>query len=186
MINFVCMKIFDVIILVLNEELILVWQVEQLYVFLKIYFFIEGQWQIVIVDNGFIDWILEIVQEFSNCILEVIFVKVFCCGVGLVLKIFWGQFKVDIVGYMDFDLAIDLLYFLEVYWVIVEEDYDVVYVFCLYFKFKVVNWLFKCEVASWVFNLMFKMYFGVGFLDGMCGFKWLKWEVYLELYEVGV
>ncbi len=185
MTNPVRMKTFDVTIPVLNEEPTLARQVEQLHAFLKTHFPTEGQWQIVIADNGSTDRTLEIAQELSNRIAEVTFVKVPRRGVGLALKTSWGQSKADIVGYMDLDLATDLPHFLEAYRAIAEEDYDVVYASRLHPKSKVVNRPFKREVASRVFNLMLKTYLGVGFSDGMCGFKWLKREVYPELHEAG-
>ena len=41
------------------------------------------------------------------------------------------------------------------------------------------------EFTSRVFNFILKTYLGVGFSDGMCGFKWLRRDVYQPLHEAG-
>ena len=95
-------------------------------------------------------------------------------GVGLALKTSWSQSEADIVGYMDLDLATDLSHFLEVYKAIAKQDYDIVYGTRLHQKSKVINRPFKRELASRIFNILLKVYLGVKFSDGMCGFKFLK------------
>lgn len=179
------MKTFDVTIPVLNEEPTLAQNIQQLHGFLRQHFPDGGQWQIVIADNGSTDRTLEIAQDLSSRIPEVTFVKVPRRGVGLALKTSWDQSKADIVGYMDLDLATDLPHFLEAYRAIAEEGYDVVYASRLHPDAQVAGRSFKREVASRGFNLLLKAYLGVNFSDGMCGFKWLKREVYPELHAAG-
>ena len=179
------MKTFDVTIPVLNEEPTLAQNVQVLHAFLKQNFPAEGQWQIVIADNGSTDRTLEIARGLSEEISEVTFVKVPRRGVGLALKTSWGQSSADILGYMDLDLATDHPHFLEAYKAIAEEDYDVVYGSRLHRDAQVINRPFKREIASRGFNFILKSYLGVKFSDGMCGFKWLKREVYPELHEAG-
>lgn len=176
---------FDITIPVLNEEETLDQNVRILHAFLKENFPAEGQWQIVIADNGSTDRTLDIARALSDEIPEVIFVKVPEKGVGLALKTSWGQSEADIVGYMDLDLATDLPHFLETYRAIAQEDYDIVYATRLHPGSKVIGRTLKREVASRVFNLLLRLYLGVRFSDGMCGFKFLKRSVYPKLYESG-
>ncbi len=176
---------FDLTIPVLNEEATLEQNTRILHGFLKEHFPQEGQWQIVIADNGSTDRTPEIARAMSQAIPEVTFLKVPEKGVGLALKTSWGQSQADIVGYMDLDLATDLPHFLEAYKAIASRGYDLVYGSRLHPRAEVVNRPFKREVASRVFNAMLKAYLGVRFSDGMCGFKFLRREVYPQLYEAG-
>ena len=86
---------------------------------------------------------------------------------------------------MDLDLATDLPHFLEAYDALAHQGYDIVYGSRLHPGAKVVNRPFKREVASRIFNLLLKLYLGVRFSDGMCGFKFLRREAYPRLYDAG-
>ena len=176
---------FDITIPVLNEEPTLDQNVRILHAFIKGHFPEKHQWKIVIADNGSTDRTLDIAQTLSDEIAEVTYVKVPRRGVGLALKTSWGQSKADIVGYMDLDLATDLSHFLEVYKAISEEDYDLVYATRLHPRSKVVGRTLKREISSRIFNLLLKLYLGVRFSDGMCGFKFLKRSIYPTLFEAG-
>lgn len=176
---------FDVTIPVLNEEATLAEQVRQLHAFLRQHFPQADQWRIVIADNGSTDQTRTIAQELSEQFASVDWVSVPRRGVGLALKTSWGQSQADIVGYMDLDLATDLPHFLEAYKALAEDDYDVVYATRLHPRSKVIGRSLKREIASRGFNAILKVYLGVGFSDGMCGFKFLKRSVYPALYEGG-
>lgn len=176
---------FDVTLPVLNEAATLDRQVRILYEFLKTNFPEKGQWHIVIADNGSTDRTPQIAQQLTAELPQVAFVKVPERGVGLALKTSWGQSQADIVGYMDLDLATDLPHFLEAYQAIAEKDCDIVYATRLHPRSQVVGRTLKREIASRVFNLLLKLYLGVGFSDGMCGFKFLKRAAYQKLYEGG-
>lgn len=176
---------FDITIPVLNEEATLQEQVRKLHVFIVRHFPDTNQWKIVIADNGSTDQTealgLSLEKEFSN--LQ--FLKVPDRGVGLALKTSWSQSKAAIVGYMDLDLATGLDHFLEAYQAIAEEGYDMVYGTRLHPAAKVVGRTLKREISSRVFNQLLRIYLGVRFSDGMCGFKWLKREHYPALYGRG-
>ncbi len=176
---------FDVTIPVLNEEATLEQQVLILHGFLKKHFPTPGQWRIVIADNGSKDRTLEIAQSLQSRHPEIVPLTVPRKGVGLALKHSWGLSKADMVGYMDLDLATDLPHFLEAYDAIANKNYDLVYATRLHPKSKVVGRTVKREITSRVFNLILKTYLNVGFSDGMCGFKWLKREVYPPLHQGG-
>ena len=179
------MMTFDITIPVLNEEVTLEQNVRILHRFLRAHFTEAGQWQIVIADNGSIDRTLDIARALSEEVPEITYVKVPEKGVGLALKTSWGQSQADIVGYMDLDLATGLPHFLEAYDALAHQGFDIVYGSRLHPKAQVINRPFKREVASRIFNLLLKLYLGVRFSDGMCGFKFLRREVYPKLYQAG-
>ncbi|MEZ4986606.1 MAG: glycosyltransferase [Saprospiraceae bacterium] len=176
---------FDVTIPVLNEALTLADNVGVLHRFLKDNFPQPGQWRIVIADNGSTDNTRTIAASLSQDFEEVHWVSVPRKGVGLALKTSWGQSQADIVGYMDLDLATDLPHFLRAYQALAQENYDLVYATRLHPQAQVLNRTFKREVASRVFNFLLKIYLGVRFSDGMCGFKFLRREILSDLMEGG-
>jgi glycosyltransferase involved in cell wall biosynthesis len=176
---------FDVTIPVLNEEPTLEVQVLTLLSFLKKNFTQPGQWRIVIADNGSTDRTFEIAEQLHQKHPEIVPLRVPRKGVGLALKTSWGQSQADMVGYMDLDLATDLPHFFEAYDAIANGGYDIVYGTRLHRKSKVIGRTLKREITSRVFNFILKAYLRVKFSDGMCGFKWLRRDVYPPLHEAG-
>lgn len=176
---------FDITIPVLNEEATLQRQVGILHAFLKDHFTTQGQWKIIIADNGSEDRTRAIAQQLSEEYPAVHWVSVPRRGVGLALKTSWGQSKADIVGYMDLDLATDLQHFPQAYDALVQQGCDLVYGSRLHPNAEVINRPFKREVASRGFNFLLKSYLGVGFSDGMCGFKFLHRSILGDLMSGG-
>ena len=176
---------FDVTIPVLNEAPTLDRQVRILYDFLEKNFPDKDQWQIIIADNGSTDETPQIAQTLGEELPGVRLLRVPKRGVGLALKHSWGQSEADIVGYMDLDLATDLSHFLEAYYALTEDDYELVYATRLHPRARVIGRSTKREISSRVFNRLLKLYLKVGFSDGMCGFKWLKRELYPALHAGG-
>ncbi|MBI5914171.1 MAG: glycosyltransferase [Bacteroidetes bacterium] len=177
---------FDVTIPVLNEEATLEQQVLILHAFLKKnYPPGADQWRIVIADNGSKDRTFEIARSLQARHPEIVPLTVPRRGVGLALKTSWSQSQADIVGYMDLDLATDLPHFPEAYDAIANHGYDLVYGTRLHPKSKVIGRTLKREITSRMFNFILKTYLNVSFSDGMCGFKWLRREVYPPLHEAG-
>jgi glycosyltransferase involved in cell wall biosynthesis len=176
---------FDVTIPVLNEEATLDKQVRLLHAFLEQYYPADGQWRIVIADNGSTDNTRHIAAALCDAFPEVALVKVPEKGVGLALKTSWQASKADMVGYMDLDLATDLQHFIQAYNAIATEGFDLVYGTRLHPKSTVIGRSIKREVTSRVFNLMLKTYLGTHFSDGMCGFKWLRREHVQPLIAAG-
>lgn len=170
---------------VLNEEPTLERQVLVLHGFLKKHFPEKGQWRIVIADNGSTDRTFEIAESLAKKHPEIQPLTVPRRGVGLALKHSWGQSQADMVGYMDLDLATDLPHFLEAYEAIAKNGYDLVYGTRLHPKAKVIGRSLKREISSRGFNFILRNYLGIKFSDGMCGFKWLRRDVYPQLYEAG-
>ena len=179
------MMTFDVTIPVLNEEATLERQVLTLRNFLVKHYPSAGQWRIVIADNGSKDRTLEIANSLHKRYPEVVPLTVPRKGVGLALKTSWSQSQADIVGYMDLDLATDLAHFPEAYDAIANQGFDLVYATRLHPRAQVVGRTLKREITSRVFNFLLKTYLHVGFSDGMCGFKWLRREVYPQLHAGG-
>ncbi len=164
---------FDITIPVLNEEATLDRQVRVLHTFLKNKFPDPGQWRIVIADNGSTDQTAHIAEVLCDDFPEVRLIRVPEKGVGLALKTSWTNSDADIVGYMDLDLATDLHHFIQAYHALATEGFDLVYGTRLHKGSKVIGRTLKREITSRVFNLMLKVYLGIRFSDGMCGFKWL-------------
>lgn len=176
---------FEVTIPVLNEEATLVRQVGILRDFLVDHFPDTSQWRIVIADNGSTDATRQLAEQLSQDYGEVAWVSVPRRGVGLALKTSWGQSEADIVGYMDLDLATDLSHFLEAYQAIAVAGFDFVYATRLHPRSEVIGRSLKREIASRVFNLLLKIYLGVRFSDGMCGFKFLRRDSLSDLMAGG-
>lgn len=176
---------FDVTIPVLNEEASLERQVRILHHFLSEHFPESGQWRIVIADNGSTDNTRHIAAALSDDLPEVVLVQVPERGVGLALKTSWTASQADIVGYMDLDLATDLRHFIQAYHALNTEGFDLVYGSRLHSRSKVIGRTVKREITSRVFNTILKMYLGVRFSDGMCGFKWLRREFVAPLMAGG-
>ena len=175
---------FDVTIPVLNEEKTLDRQVKILYAFLKLHFPTPNQWRIVIADNGSTDDTQKIGAALASQIAEVQLLRVPSKGVGLALKTSWAQSDADIVGYMDLDLATDLTHFLETMKALTEQNQDFVYTTRLHARSRVIGRTLKREVTSRIFNMMLKLYLGVRFSDGMCGFKFL-WRKHVPMLQAG-
>ncbi len=176
---------FDITIPVLNEAETLDRQVRILHTFLLKNFPDTSQWQIVIADNGSTDATPQIASKLSLEMPEIRLVKVPEKGVGLALKTSWTQSNADIVGYMDLDLATDLQHFIQAYNALATEGFDVVYGTRLHRDSKVLGRTLKREITSRVFNFILKMYLGVRFSDGMCGFKWLHRKHVKKLMDGG-
>lgn len=176
---------FDVTIPVLNEELTLERQVRILHGFLQQHFPQDGQWKIVIADNGSTDNTRHIAAALCDEMPEIQLVRVPEKGVGLALKTSWSASKADMVGYMDLDLATDLQHFIQAYNALDTEGFDVVYGTRLNAKSRVIGRTIKREITSRVFNLILRSYLGIKFTDGMCGFKWLRREHVPTLIEGG-
>ena len=176
---------FDITIPVLNEEETLDRQIRMLDDFLCRHFPDRTLWCIVIADNGSTDQTTHIAGSLANQLPEVRLVRVPEKGVGLALKTSWSQSRADMVGYMDLDMATDLLHFIQAYNALATEGYDLVYGTRLHPKSRVIGRTLKREITSRVFNFIVKRYLGTRFSDGMCGFKWLKREFVRPLMEGG-
>ena len=179
------MRTFDVTLPVLNEAPTLDRQVRTLHAFLSEHYPSADRWRIVIADNGSTDGTFDIAEQLQNQLPGIQALRVPRRGVGLALKTSWGQSDADIVGYMDLDLATDLRHFPEAITALTEDKADLVYATRLHADSRVIDRPLKREISSRSFNYLLRAYLGVGFSDGMCGFKWLRREILPDLMAGG-
>lgn len=144
-----------------------------------------GQIDLVIADNGSDDGTQAICEGLVQELSGVRYLRLGERGVGLALKASWGQSEADIIGYMDLDLATDLVHLREALAPLVKDEADIVTGSRLLPQSKVVNRSPVRAFVSRVFNAMLSAYLQVRFSDGMCGFKFLQRRHLADLRELG-
>lgn len=169
----------SIVLPVLNEEARLAQGVAKLIDFKAKH---KLEFEIIIADNGSIDKTAEIAKN-----LAVKFADIKCIflpekGVGRALKQAWANSASTYVGYMDVDLATDLNHLLEVF-DLIEKNVPVINGSRLLPGAKVINRSSQREISSRIFNKILQWRLGVHFSDGMCGFKFLKRELFLEIMD---
>lgn len=175
---------FEVTIPVLNEEKWLALNIQRVVAYLRKEWPDPDDWMVVISDNGSTDDTLKIGLQLANENPNIKYIRLDEKGVGLALQTSWAQSKAEIVGYMDLDLATDLSH-LKAALIALSSGHDIVYGTRLHHKSIVKGRSLKRTWTSKVFNLLLRKYLGVPISDGMCGFKFLRKEVYARLYENG-
>ena len=176
----------DIVIPVLNEEESLDENVHFIVNFLDESIGNQYDYRVVIADNGSTDKTQEIGLNLSSILSDkVAYFKVPAKGVGLALKSYWKESSADIVGYMDLDMATDLKHVREALDCFKNNNTDIVYGSRLHKNSVVVGRTLKREITSRVFNWVLKMYLRTKFSDGMCGFKFLKRNVFETLLNKG-
>lgn len=143
-----------------------------------------SEWKIVIADNGSYDMTEKIAKDLENEFKAIRYIRLEEKGVGLALHTSWAKSNADVVGYMDLDLATNLIHFKEAMQAM-DAGYDIVYATRLHPKSKVKGRSIKRELSSRCFNLILRRYLNVRFSDGMCGFKFLKKDKYSVLHKHG-
>lgn len=177
---------FDITIPVLNEEAELEPNVRRILSFIDSEDLSKHKFRIVIADNGSTDSTYAIADRLSKALPgRVASIRLEKRGVGLALKTSWTASEADIVGYMDLDLATDLSHLRDVVKAFESSECDILYGSRLHKHSKVIGRPLKREITSRVFNMLLKFYLGVSFSDGMCGFKFMKREVFPKLYAGG-
>lgn len=168
------MTTLEITIPVLDEEETLDRQVRIVDAYLREHFDADFQSRILIGDNGSTDRTEQIGKALERDLERVRYVNVGRRGVGLALKTCWGMSDADLVGYMDLDLATDLKHLKDAIAPLAADQADVVVGSRLLAQSNVIGRSMKRAVVSRVFNRMLKLYLGVKFTDGMCGFKFLQ------------
>jgi glycosyltransferase involved in cell wall biosynthesis len=176
---------FEITIPVLNEEKELEKNIYTIHNYLLENFSDQKMWSIVIADNGSNDGTQRIAQSMVNKYSWLKYIRLEQKGVGRALKAAWSQSNASIVGYMDLDLATDLKYLTYALSAISEKNYDIVYGTRLHKNSTVIRRSLKREITSRVFNFILKIYLQINFSDGMCGFKFLKRNIFKKLYDGG-
>lgn len=175
---------FEITLPVLNEERTLKTQVLTLYHFLIKEVSAYPDWKIAIADNGSTDNTQSLGEKLAEEYSRIKYIRLEKKGVGLALQTSWGQSDADIVGYMDLDLATNLKHFPEAINALA-SGYDLVYASRLAEKSVIKGRRLIREISSRAFNFIARNYLGVHFSDGMCGFKFMKRDVYGKLYAGG-
>lgn len=175
---------FEITLPVLNEEKTLKQQVLLLKDYIQSELSHYTGWKIIIADNGSTDHTPSIAKKMATEEPNIQYLRLPEKGVGLALQASWSQSAAHIIGYMDLDLATNLKHFKEAL-LQLESGYDLVYGSRLNKESKVKGRSLVREFTSRSFNFIARQYLGVHFSDGMCGFKFLKKEIYLKLHSGG-
>jgi glycosyltransferase involved in cell wall biosynthesis len=136
---------------------------------------------ITVVNNGSTDSTAQILETLeSNPLIKVI--NLSKKGVGLALRESWNNAMAgEIIGYMDLDLSTDITNLNKITQII--GGFDILTASRLESHSKVYNRKFTREVVSRTFNVLIKIIFKSKLNDHMCGFKFLKSDVYLKLKD---
>ncbi len=147
---------------------------------------ITPDFKIIIANNGSTDRTGEIAELLATSYPEIGYIYLPERGVGLALKTSWLPSNADIVGYMDLDLATDLRHLKEVYSILSTGDFEIVNGSRLLRQSKVTGRKWTRNITSRGFNLIVRSVLGVDLSDGMCGFKFFKRKVAVELISSGI
>lgn len=176
---------FEITIPVLNEEETLQENIE-----IILNFFEEhklNNFSLCVADNGSSDSTVEIAKkiekEHSSRLRLITLPRK---GVGLALKDAWPSSDADIVGYMDLDLATNLVHILEIKKIFEDnQNVDIIYGSRLHKESKVIGRKLKRTLTSRVLNLIIQKTFDVSISDAMCGFKFYRKQIILPLIDSG-
>jgi glycosyltransferase involved in cell wall biosynthesis len=176
----------DLVIPVLNEEIELEQNVRKVLAFAKDPRLQSYDLRIVIADNGSTDRTQQIARDLTTRNAgQVAYVRLEERGVGRALKKVWMESTADIVGYFDLDLATDLKHLPDALDALTIQGFDITYGTRLHKKSEVIGRSLKREITSRLYNGLLHLYLGTQFSDGMCGFKFLKRDIFLRLYDAG-
>jgi len=177
---------FEIVLPVFNEESTLETQVTKLDRYLNTFQEDKVQFEILIADNGSTDQTRIIAANLAVTMDRVNLIVVGQKGVGLALRKSWENSSADVVGYMDLDLATDLLHLNEVVRIFMESPVDLVNASRLLPESIVQNRKASRNITSRGFNLILKIVFRTRVSDGMCGFKFIKTQHLNSLVRKGV
>lgn len=139
--------------------------------------------RIVIADNGSKDKTLEIAKNLAEEFPGLRILSTPKPGVGLALQTSWNSSRADWVGYVDVDHSTDLRHLDQVLTNIHQNRFNVVSGSRLLDESIVQGRNWKREIASRGLNFILQQSLDVHFSDGMCGFKFLKKPLFLEIQE---
>ena len=178
-----CLRHLEIAIPVLNEERTLAKQIDVLDKFLSTGPIDGWQFSIVIADNGSVDRTLETARGLSTqTSLRTLHIPV--RGVGGALKAAWTSSDAPWVGFMDLDLATDLRHLRSVC-LLLEEGEPVVVGSRRLPESSVINRRRSRALLSWGLNSIVNKYLRCPTSDVMCGFKFLRREVYEHMIMNG-
>jgi len=174
-----------IVIPVLNEEKTLENQIGKLLTHLARNPFPGVDVEITIADNGSTDRTQNIAKFISKQNDAVRYHRVDEVGVGRALKAVWHSSSCEFVGYMDLDLATDLAHLRDALRLLTNGDADCVYATRWAKDSIVLNRSLKRTISSWVFNKLLAFYFDLPVSDAMCGFKFLRRDLFSQIEALG-
>lgn len=160
-----------------NEEATIEFQIKKLHKFLSAFENEENQFHILIADNGSTDQTKCIAETLVTSMDRVRLISVGQKGVGLALRKSWESSEADVIGYMDLDLATDLIHLSEVISTFLLDKSDVVNASRLLPTSTVQNRKVSRAISSRGLNYLLRMIFRTRVSDAMCGFKFIKRNV---------
>ena len=160
-----------------NEEATIEFQIKKLHKFLSAFENEENQFHILIADNGSTDQTKCMAETLVTSMDRVRLISVGQKGVGLALRKSWESSEADVIGYMDLDLATDLIHLNEVISTFLLDKSDVVNASRLLPSSTVQNRKVSRAISSRGLNYLLRMIFRTKVSDAMCGFKFIKRNV---------
>lgn len=160
-----------------NEEATIEFQIKKLHKFLSALENEENQFHILIADNGSTDQTKCIAETLVTSMDRVRLISVGQKGVGLALRKSWESSEADVIGYMDLDLATDLIHLNEVISTFLLDKSDVINASRLLPTSTVQNRKVSRAISSRGLNYILRMIFRTRVSDAMCGFKFTKRNV---------
>lgn len=176
--------VLDVAVPVYNEERELRGKIHELTAFLTAAPL--PPWRVTIADNGSTDATAQLARELADEDARVRLVRVGRKGVGLALKTAWAASPAPYVACMDLDLSTDLRHVPEAWTLLEQGTADLVNGSRLLPGARVVGRSLLRGFTSRAFNAALKTALGVRFTDGMCGFQFMKKEVFTLLTARGL
>lgn len=138
---------------------------------------------LTIADNGSTDRTLEIANGLQKKILNLKIISLGERGVGRALKAAWLNPRAPVVGYMDIDLATDVKHLKDVEQKFKNPDISVLSGSRLLKGAEVHNRTLVREITSRGFNAILKARLHVKLSDGMCGFKFIRSDLFRKIYD---
>ncbi|MFH0861296.1 MAG: glycosyltransferase [Candidatus Altiarchaeota archaeon] len=136
-------------------------------------------WTIILADNASTDRTLELAINLSNTLKGIKLLHLDQKGRGGALRASWGECDADVFCYSDIDLSVDIKYLPKLVENIVSGS-DIV-VGSRHKRGASVSRSFRREFFSRGYNLLLKVFFGVGFSDAQCGFKAINRRVLKDI-----
>ncbi len=138
---------------------------------------------LTIADNGSSDQTLQIANELQKKFSDIKILSLGERGVGRALKAAWLAPRAPVVGHMDVDLATNLQHLRELELKFRDPNVAVLSGSRLLKSSEVEGRSLLRGITSRAFNLVLKARLDVKITDGMCGFKFIRAEVFRRIYD---
>jgi glycosyltransferase involved in cell wall biosynthesis len=136
----------------------------------------DYDWRVLVADNCSTDETIKIVERLSEQDNRVGFFHLDQPGRGGALKKAWSDYSYDIMGYMDADLATDLVHLKQVIERLDSGAADIVIGSRIMTGSKTERSLGR-EATSRIFNFLLRHLLHLNLSDAQCGFKFINCEV---------